>query len=559
MKEGRSQPGWRINRRGCRVSKRWGQICRGRGGVQNGWWGWGGWVVGGRGWGRLQCRGGGIEANGRIPSCKMPRSVEQNLPRLLFRDAQVLQILLAQLLNILGCVIPVEDKHWGEVLEAHGGEEVGDALRPRDSSRRTCLHRPFLVWLLLCPHVNEFEVSLPAPASSSPDPSWPHPHHLDPVASSECKRLPIIRRRMAILQCNRLAHHPLLLPPHPPPCLHLHCLLIGVRPCTVQVVHRPAHFPAHSPLQPPLEGGHSPVGHTPPPRLANHPNMPHCCCWILLCGAMVWVLPLLPPAGALPQVHLLVLHGVKDGGCQLLAVHSTEQVRPPTDPLGHAPLPHKPTTLCEVDAPRPAPQHVWALPEEEERCPFWVRACPCTAARCFPDLSKVSSTLQRSPPPPCQRQPTLTWAPTTQFDQKTQNSRSSSKSTAAGSLINSVYPPLSRNVCGLLSCWRRDAESCSVPSTIGFSAHLSSSSAYPMPASWTFQGPHKCPLRHLMWPGFPYKNQTEEGSSKLSRPWHELMWRDDCGKEVTVSSGLVSNATKVPVINLVSNYLIFIK
>ena len=39
----------------------------------------------------------------------------------------------------------------------------------------------------------------------------------------------------------------------------------------------------------------------------------------------------------------------------------------------------------------------------------------------------------------------------TQFNQNSK-SQSSSKSTAPGPLISSVYPPLPRNVCGLFSC-----------------------------------------------------------------------------------------------------------
>ena len=362
VEEGGSHAGRRINRRGCRVNKRRRQVHRGRGGVQNRRGGWGGWVIVGRWGGWLQGgRWGWVKVDGRIPSCKMPCSVQQQLPRLLLRDAKVLQVLLAQLLNILSCVIPVENKHRGEVLKTHGGEQVSDALWPRDSSTWTCLHCPWLVWMLFCSHINEFKVSLPATAPPPPNTSGSHPHHLNPVSSPEGKRLSVIGRRMAILDSNRLAHHPVPLPSHPLSCLQLHRLLyIGFVMWVVQVVHWPAHFSTHSSLQPSLEGGDCPVGHAPPPWLANHPNVSHGCRRVLLWGTTTWVLPFLPPSWALPQVHLLVLHGVEYGGCQLLAIHSTQQVCPPADFLGQAPFPHKSASLCEVDAPGSTPQHVWA-------------------------------------------------------------------------------------------------------------------------------------------------------------------------------------------------------
>ena len=105
-------------------------------------------------------------------------------------NAEVVEIIHGEVLDVLRRVVPVEDEDGGEVLHVDGGEEVGHApgLGPGPGAELRAEGARVAAQRALQLHVHELEAALPAPAPPPPQPAHAGACNLDggalPVVSN---------------------------------------------------------------------------------------------------------------------------------------------------------------------------------------------------------------------------------------------------------------------------------------------------------------------------------------------------------------------------------------
>ena len=105
-------------------------------------------------------------------------------------NAEVVEIIHGEVLDVLRRVVPVEDEDGGEVLHVDGGEEVGHApgLGPGSGAELRAEGARVAAQRALQLHVHELEAALPAPAAPPPQPAHAGARNLDggalPVVSN---------------------------------------------------------------------------------------------------------------------------------------------------------------------------------------------------------------------------------------------------------------------------------------------------------------------------------------------------------------------------------------
>ena len=96
-------------------------------------------------------------------------------------NAEVVEIIHGEVLDVLRRVVPVEDEDGGEVLHVDGGEEVGHApgLGPGSGAELRAEGARVAAQRALQLHVHELEAALPAPAAPPPQPAHAGARNLD--------------------------------------------------------------------------------------------------------------------------------------------------------------------------------------------------------------------------------------------------------------------------------------------------------------------------------------------------------------------------------------------